>query len=124
MTVGSYQRRSDTFTCAIYCMVISIYISLYASKELNVIYSGLITLVITISVKILRVTQGYPFQAAYTCIVSRDMYINTRYGPKRNCDSRKQHNYTTKSSHTKHSVTYRGYLAACLAYNKAQKNVN
>ena len=50
---------------------------LYMLAELNVIYSGVITLVMTISVKILRVTQGYPFRAAYTCIVLRDVHANT-----------------------------------------------
>ena len=55
-------------------MVISIHFYIHTSRELNVINSGVITLVIT--------KYG---QVVYTCIVSRDVHTNTRYGPKHNC---------------------------------------
>ena len=55
MTRGSQTRSHALFIC----IVISIHFYIFASRELNVIDSGTVTLVITVLVKTRRVTQGY-----------------------------------------------------------------
>ena len=46
----AYQRRSDTFMCAIYEWWFP-YVSKFASRQFNVMHSGKIVLVMTISVR-------------------------------------------------------------------------
>ena len=59
--------------------------------------SGKILLVTTTSIKIGRVTQGYPLQAAlYRHGITWCIHPITQYGPKHNCTSRTQQNYSFK----------------------------
>ena len=69
------------------------FLNVLYSRQLNLIVPDKTVLVITTSIKIWRVTQGYLLQAD---IVSRDVHSITQYGPKCNCASRKQQNYSLK----------------------------
>ena len=64
-------------------------ISIYASRQLNVIDFGAIVLVTTTPLKCKELPKVTHFGLLYTDIVSCDVHSNTPYGPKHNYASGK-----------------------------------